>query len=256
MVAISDLPLVPQPTSLAPQPWRLRYGHITSAGVALTGGSDVVICLPGLWDSGAGFQPLRRRLSSKSTAVITVSQPVGPGIITLARRLGEILRDLPQNLHLHLIGHSVGGIIARYYAQELGDDRIRQTISLAAPFAGLPYAQLVAGSALAADLAPSSALLRQLSRGSYRRFTPPHLSIIAADDALATPPRRHVLPGGERVEIRGAGHRELLTHPATLRLVSRRLRYHTGQRQRQGGLSFALPGQLTAAARAQLHRAG
>jgi triacylglycerol esterase/lipase EstA (alpha/beta hydrolase family) len=47
-----------------------------------------------------------------------------------AARLGEAIEDLSAATgyeRIHVIGHSLGGLIARYYVQRLGGDRLVHT---------------------------------------------------------------------------------------------------------------------------------
>ena len=111
------------------------------------------------------------------------------------------MRDFPTNARVHLVGHSLGGVVARYFAQEIGDARVAQTISLASPFAGVPGTRWL-GLPLAKDLRPQSGLLRRLNLGSHHETAVPHLSLVAEADVVLPAPMSHVLPGGD-VTLRG-----------------------------------------------------
>jgi pimeloyl-ACP methyl ester carboxylesterase len=210
--------------AFARQAWLLRHDvgePVLPSEVAA--GDHVVVCLHGLFATAGVLRPMRQRLERRTGVhTATLSYPVGPGIEALMRRLGVLLDELPANAHLHLVGHSVGGVVARYYAQHAGDARVLQTISLAAPFAGVRQASRL-GVAIARDLDPASQLLRSLRLGSTRAFSLPHLSIVAEDDRLVGAPLSHVLPGGDVTVIRECGHNSLLYHNEVARLVERRI---------------------------------
>jgi pimeloyl-ACP methyl ester carboxylesterase len=113
-------------------------------------------------------------------------------------------------------------VVARYFAQEMGDPRIVQTISLASPFAGVRNARWL-GVDVARDIDPSSKLLRTIRLGSRRELGVPHLSLVAEDDAVVRAPMSHALPGGDVTLIRRCGHNTMLYHEETARLVERRV---------------------------------
>ena len=64
--------------------------------------------------------------------------------------------------HVHLIGHSLGGLIARYAVQRLELDHVtRSVITIATPHHGSPLARFGPGPA-AVQLRPDSPLLHDL----------------------------------------------------------------------------------------------
>jgi triacylglycerol lipase len=216
--------------AFARQAWLLRHDVTRPVLPAETQrGDHVVICLHGLFATAGVLRPLRKRLDRHAGLhTASMSFPVGPGIAALARRLTHVLAELPRDVHVHLLGHSLGGVVARHFAQEIGDPRLVQTISLAAPFAGVPHAGRL-GVAVARDLDPSSALLRKLMLGSRRALALPHLSLVAEHDAVVTAPLSHALPGGDVTVIRNCGHNAMLFHDEVARRVEQRVLDHVGQ---------------------------
>jgi pimeloyl-ACP methyl ester carboxylesterase len=184
---------------------------------------DVVVCLHGLFATAGVLRPLRRRIERHPRVhTASMTYPVGPGIRTLARMLAEVVGDLPSGIRIHLLGHSVGGVVARYYAQEIGDGRVVQTISMGAPFAGVRHAGRL-GIGVARDLDPQSRLLRSLRLGGQRRGAPRHVSLIADSDALLAAPLSHALVGGEVAVFRDCGHNTMLFHEGVAAVVERRV---------------------------------
>ena len=80
--------------------------------------------------------PAIGRHPSVHTAALTYLP--GPGVPAIAEQLRALAAAVPQGARLHLVGHSLGGIVARYFALEAGDPRVVQTISLATPFGASP----------------------------------------------------------------------------------------------------------------------
>ncbi len=171
-------------------------------------GADVVVFLHGLFASAGALRPLKEKVGAHTNiACASFSYPPGPGVAALAARLGVLMRELPGAARIHLVGHSLGGLIARWYVHAaVADPRIVQTISLASPFAGTRHARLLPGAA-GRDISPGSRLLSQLRERRAERQLP-HLSFVAGHDAVVT--EYAALPGDEVVEVPHLGHNALL----------------------------------------------
>lgn len=209
--------------AFARQAWLMRHDIGFDVPKAAEPGDDVVVCLHGLFATAGVLRPLRTRLERHPRIhTASLTYPVGPGVRVLARRLHELMGELPTSVRVHLLGHSVGGVVARYFAQEMGDARVVQTISLASPFAGVERVGWL-GVEVARDLDPASKLLRTLRLGSRRRLATPHLSLIAENDAVMKAPLSHALPGGDVTLVRRCGHNTMLYHEETAAHVERRI---------------------------------
>jgi len=195
-------------------------------------GDDVVVCIHGAFTTAGVLRPLRHRLE-RHDGVHTATMPylLGPGVPALSRRLAERLAELPDGISIHLVGHSLGGVVARHFAQEMGDPRVVQTISLAAPFAGVRHVGLLPVG-VARDLAPTSPLLQRLALGSRRALALPHLSLVADSDLVVKAPVAHALPGGDVAVIPNCGHNSMLFRKDVARLIERQVLHHSGHRAR------------------------
>ncbi|MFO0758797.1 MAG: hypothetical protein U0359_20060 [Byssovorax sp.] len=216
----------------------LLLRHDTRAPVvpeAIADGDDVVVFLHGLFASAGVLRPMRRAVTrSPGVHAAALSYPPGPGVEELSRRLGELLASLPRRARVHLVGHSLGGIVARHFAQEVGDARVAQTISIATPFAGVPGAAFL-GLGAARDLDPKSPLLFRL-RLRAASSSVAHLSIIAGADAMVRSPVSHALPGSEVMVMHGRGHNALLFDEEVARVVEERV---LGARERAADAALA-----------------
>lgn len=210
--------------AFARQAWLMRHDVVRPAMPAQIGPEDdVVVCLHGIFATAGVLRPLRERLDRHDhlhTASLTY--PAGPGVQVLGRRLKELVSELPPRARVHLVGHSLGGVVARWFAQEIGDARVVQTISLASPFAGVRATSWL-GVQVAKDLTPHSPLLRKLTLGSHRKMALPHLSLVAENDVIVPAPLSQALPGGEVTLIRNCGHNTMLFHDEVAAHVEKRI---------------------------------
>lgn len=185
-------------------------------------GEQVVVFLHGLLASAGVTRPLRQRIERhRGLRTAALSYPPGPGARSVGARLDALLAVLPSSVGIHLVGHSLGGIVARHYALTANDPRVRSTIALAAPFGGVKTARML-GFEWAKDLDPDGAVLRhiRLARGAAEL---PHLSISAGDDVVTGSPHAHALPYGEHVIVEGIGHNTILFDERAMALVERRI---------------------------------
>jgi pimeloyl-ACP methyl ester carboxylesterase len=209
--------------AFARQAWLLR--HDTRGGAvpsAVDHGDDVVVFLHGLFASAGVLRPLRAAVTRhRGVHAAALSYPPGPGIEELSERLRALLDTLPATARIHLVGHSLGGLVVRHFVQEIGDARVVQTISLATPFAGVPRAAWL-GLHSARDLSHGSPILRRIALHPDAAAIP-HLSIIAGADTLVDAPVAHALPGGDVQIMDARGHNGLLFDPDVARAVAQRV---------------------------------
>jgi pimeloyl-ACP methyl ester carboxylesterase len=126
-----------------------------------------ILLLHGMVDNRAIFTLLTRRLKAHGfTRVRTLNySPATNDIRAAAERLAEQVEELvAESGHdrIHVVGHSLGGLIARYYLQRLGgDQRVRTLVTLGTPHHGTLTAHLVPAR-LGRQLRPGSDLYREL----------------------------------------------------------------------------------------------
>ncbi|HSC89186.1 MAG TPA: alpha/beta fold hydrolase [Polyangiaceae bacterium] len=193
------------------QAWMTQARHLgRDWGVVREEGTGpVVVLLHGVYAGPGVFRPLRARLHAELDATtVTLGHVTGVGVAELARRLARLLEAEDTERPIHLIGHSLGGLVVRHYVDQGAlHPRLVSTASLAAPFRGSSRAAWVPGQA-ARDLALAAPLLARLAQGTEGGRRVPHLSIAAADDLLVQRPGFPEF--GEQVELAGVGHNGLL----------------------------------------------
>ncbi len=185
---------------------------------------DVVVLVHGFLASAGVFRPLRKELERDSgTHVASFSHVPGASVPNIAFDLGTLVSKLPTGARVHIVGHSLGGVVARYYVQELGGHaRVVQTISLGAPFGGAPLATRIP-LFVGRDLHPKSHLLARI-RARASEHGVPHLSIAGTHDRTVPHQHAHALPHGERISLHGRGHNGLLFDEEVAKIVVERIR--------------------------------
>jgi triacylglycerol lipase len=183
-------------------------------------GDDVVVLVHGFLATAGVFRPLRARLERDAGALVaSFSHAPGLGVRRIAQQLAGIVDRIPHGTRIHLVGHSLGGIVARWYVQEMGgNERVVQTISIATPFGGAKIAErfrLFVGN----DLHAGSDVLTRLREGRVGARHVPHLSIAGTGDRMVSPPESATLGASELVVLEGRGHNQLLFDGEAIDLV-------------------------------------
>jgi pimeloyl-ACP methyl ester carboxylesterase len=130
-----------------------------------------VVLVHGIGDNRSAFTVLRRTLRRRGfSRIVTVNySPLTSDVRKAAAALaGHVERVCEQSGYeqVFLVGHSLGGIIARYYVQRLGGDaRVSTLVTLGSPHAGSQLAR-IAPLLVGRQLRPDSDLMRELA-GSW-----------------------------------------------------------------------------------------
>jgi pimeloyl-ACP methyl ester carboxylesterase len=188
---------------------------------AVRSGDRVVVLVHGFLASAGVFRPLRARLEREAGArVATFTHAPGVGIRRIARRLAELVERFPPSVNVTVVGHSLGGVVARWYVQEMGGHaRVARTISLGSPFGGIDVPPFLVG----ADLHEQSDLLKRL-REKAHVCAVPHTSIVAQHDTVVAGVQTACLGFGDVVVLPERGHNGLLFCDRVASLVIERVR--------------------------------
>lgn len=199
----------------------LLMGDVVAAGTP-------IILLHGLVDNGSIFVTLRRSLRRRGFGrVITLNySPLSQDVRQVARRLSALVEQTCQETgyeKVHVVGHSLGGVIARYYVQKLGGDAHVHTLcTLGSPHTGTQAARLLP-SKLVKQLRPGSDLMAELAEpapGLQTRF----LAFWSDLDELIVPKRSAKLEHPDllarNVLLRGVGHMSLPINARVVREIA------------------------------------
>jgi pimeloyl-ACP methyl ester carboxylesterase len=103
----------------------------------------VIVCIHGLWMNGMDMSLVRLRL--RRTLGVNVSQfsyhSVTEGIAENTRRLSNFIRRLHAD-SVHLVGHSLGGVLALQMLRRFPTDKVNRVVCLGSPLVGSSAAQI------------------------------------------------------------------------------------------------------------------
>jgi pimeloyl-ACP methyl ester carboxylesterase len=187
-----------------------------------------ILLVHGMVDNRSVFTVLRRALKRRGFRQVVginyspLTRDVRIAATQLATRV-ERLCDQTGFERIHLIGHSMGGLIARYYVQRLGGDaRVHTLVTLGTPHSGTLPAYLVPHR-LARQLRPGSDLVTELDEPAPHCRTR-FLAVWSDLDQMVVPKRsariEHPDLDARNVLIRGVGHMSLPIHGRAVREIA------------------------------------
>jgi pimeloyl-ACP methyl ester carboxylesterase len=150
--------------------------------------------------------------------VLAFNYASSAGIERAALGLRDYLRRHVRGGRIDLVCHSLGGLVARVYLQELGGSRrVDRCVTLGTPHRGT-YNSYWAWSRVGAELRPDSPLLSRLQASRSNASGVRFVAIVAGSDNLVVP--RVFANYEHEVHIADLGHVSLLFSPRVLRLIA------------------------------------
>ncbi len=182
-----------------------------------------VVLVHGWLGNRSAFLPLRAWLRTHGVKqVLAYDYASGAGIEQAAIGLRRFLREHVRGGRIDLVCHSLGGLVARVYLQELGGARrVDRCITLGTPHRGTYNAYWVA-SRIGDELRPGSPLLTRLEASRARATSVRFTSIAAGSDNIVLP---RVFAGADDdcLRIEDTGHLGLLFSRQVFAAVTQRL---------------------------------
>ena len=195
---------------LAPVQRGLVISDVEAAGTP-------ILLVHGMVDNHSIFTLLRLGLRRRGFGRVTTMNysPFTSDVRAAAARLAEEVEELVAETgyeRIHVVGHSLGGLIARYYVTRLGgDERVHTLVTLGTPHQGT-FTAYGWHSQLTRQLRPGSALMRELAqpvRDCRTRF----VAYWSDLDQMIFPQRHAALEhpdlSVQNIDLHGVGHMSL-----------------------------------------------
>ncbi|MFI9204791.1 esterase/lipase family protein [Streptomyces sp. NPDC053048] len=218
------VPAPPPPTPGTPQPTEAPG----AADPSDTPGAPPVPHLPvlllhGFIDNRSVFVLLRRSLRrhgwqqvwSLNHSLLTCD--LRTAATMLARHVEEVCASTGRE-RVDMVGHSLGGLIARYYVQRLGGDaRVRTLVTLGTPHGGTRVAPFMSAHPLVRQMRPDSDVIAELAEPAPH-CTTQFISFWSDLDQIMVPVETaridHPDLSARNVRVSGVGHLALPVHGA------------------------------------------
>lgn len=214
--------------------YRIEHLNPVQRGMFVSGVTELgtpILLLHGLADNHSIFALLRRGLLRRGFSQVFAmnysvrTKDVRTAAVQLAEEIEAIVEETGYE-RIHVVAHSLGGVVARYYVTRLGgDERVHTLATLGAPHTGTLMAHLVL-TPLGRQLCPTSPLMQELNQPAPECRT----RIIAfwSDTDEAVVPAINASLEQEGVEVtnvrlRGVGHLSLPILPSVVHRISRSL---------------------------------
>ncbi len=150
--------------------------------------------------------------------VLSFNYSSSAGVEQGAFALREYLRQHVRGGRIDLVCHSLGGLVARVYIQELGGARrVDRCVTLGTPHRGT-YNSYWLSSRVGGELRPDSSLLSRIHDSSENASDVRFLSFVAGSDNLVVP--RVFASHEEEIHVPDVGHVSMLFSPRVLRMVA------------------------------------
>ncbi|MFM9881503.1 MAG: lipase family alpha/beta hydrolase [Burkholderiales bacterium] len=188
------------------------------------GGRPIVLLVHGYFCNGGVWRYYVRWLEARGFAVFTVSMEPVYGSLeensrVLEARIESILVAAGAQ-RLALVGHSMGGLVARAYLRRCGAERIDRIVTLGSPHQGTELAGIAYGENGRAMCIGSGWLTDPLNVQGLEQVRNGVTTIISRDDNLVAPYRNGTLSSARSIEIVGIGHLSMTASRTVFEIVA------------------------------------
>jgi len=176
--------------------------------------SPPVLMIPGIYCNAGIWWWMRRRLAKSGLRAIAINlEPLLASIEDLADQLAAHIEGVCAATgadRVILLGHSMGGLVARTYVQRSGAAaRVVKVITLATPHHGSELARLAIGVG-GKQLRPGNPWLASLNESESGASDVPLVSLFTWQDNFVAPQDSPMLANATNIALTGIGHLSLL----------------------------------------------
>ena len=215
---------------------RYRIEHLSpmQRGRVVTGVAESgtpILLLHGLADNHSIFTLMRRGLLRRGfSRVFAMNYSVRTrDVRTAAAQLAEEVEAIVEETgyeRIHIVAHSLGGVVARYYVTRLGgDERVHTLATLGSPHTGTLAAYLLPTS-LTRQLRPGSGLMQELNQPAPGCRTRVIAIWSDTDEAVVPAVNASLHQDGvatTNIRMHGVGHLSLPILPSVVHEIATRL---------------------------------
>jgi triacylglycerol lipase len=186
-----------------------------------------VVLVHGFAENGSSFAWMKRRLGKQGFDCLVprlTPRDGRGGLANLARQLKEDIDErFGPDSRIAVIAFSMGGIVSRYYLQELGGaERCDAFVTISSPHQGTAAAWCYPTQG-AMEMRPGSDFLRQLEQTEHRLDGIPVVSYRTRFDLIILPPASSVWSRAENIEVPVLLHPLMLSCNRVITDIERRL---------------------------------
>ncbi len=187
-----------------------------------------VLLIHGLDDTSAKFYRLGSYLRDRGWSVHSLDLYPSNGSVGIDVLAHQVSRYVDENFSVEqpidVVGYSMGGLIGRYYLQQLGAvQRVRRLVTVASPHHGTLTAYLRPNVG-ASQMRPGSPFLAALNETVARLNGICVTSIWTPLDLMIVPASSSQLPVGHQVQVPVALHHWMVEDPLALSAIAAALR--------------------------------
>ncbi len=202
------------------------YRHLMPDPVPAPAAAPALL-LHGVFCNSGAMLGLRKYLLARNLGPV-YALSYGPPLASIedfadqtAAKIDAIL-DATGAAHVAIVGHSMGGLVARAYLRRYGAEKISTVMTLGTPHHGSIHAELFPGTSFA-QLRPGNAWLSGLNRDVGAPAGVRIVSLWSWHDSMVAPQTSARLAGAENIELSGIGHNALLGDRRVFALVAAEL---------------------------------
>jgi triacylglycerol esterase/lipase EstA (alpha/beta hydrolase family) len=187
-----------------------------------------VLLLHGVGCNAAVWTSMRRYLDAEGLGpvyALSYGPPFAP-IETFAPQVADKIAQIEKDTGARkvvIVGHSMGGLVARSYLRRYGGAHVRRLVTIGTPHEGSRHAHLMSGSSIA-DMRPGSDYLAALRRPHDNEAGVPIVSLWSWHDSMVTPQTSSRLPGADNIVLSGVAHNAMLGDAEVKRRVADEIR--------------------------------